>query len=59
MELHDPYRAPAAAPARPPVLPTAPVSFTASTAAVYYSPSTLKIAALSLASMGLYPKYWF
>ncbi len=59
MDLHDPYRAPAATPARPPVLPTAPVSCAASTAAAYYSPSTLKIAALSLASMGLYPVYWF
>lgn len=59
MEMHDPYRAPAATPARPPVLPTAPASFATSTAAVYYSPSTMKIAALSLATLGLYPLYWF
>jgi len=59
MELHDPYRAPAVAPARPPALPVAPISFAASTAAVYYSPSTMKIAALSMATMGLYPVYWF
>ncbi|AWH52548.1 hypothetical protein C1924_04865 [Stenotrophomonas sp. ESTM1D_MKCIP4_1] len=47
------------APARPPALPVAPISFAAPTAAVYYSPSTMKIAALSMATMGLYPVYWF
>ncbi len=59
MDMHDPYRAPAASPAPPPLLPAATRSFEVSTAAAYYSPSTLKIAALSLASMGLYPMYWF
>ena len=66
MELHDPYRAPAVAPARPPVLPATPAptptplaSQAASTAAVYYSPPTMKIVALSLSTLGVYPMYWF
>jgi len=59
MEMHDPYRAPAATPARPPVLPTTQGSFATSNQAVYYSPPTMKIAALSLATLGLYPLYWF
>jgi len=59
MDMHDPYRAPAASPAPPPLLPAATRSFEVSTAPAYYSPSTLKIAALSMASMGLYPMYWF
>lgn len=59
MEMHDPYRAPAATPARPPVLPTTYASFATSNAAAYYSPSTMKIVALSVATLGLYPLYWF
>ncbi|WP_324809325.1 hypothetical protein [Stenotrophomonas sp.] len=59
MDMHDPYRAPALTPVPPPLLPAAARSFEVSTAAVYYSPSTMKIAALSLATLGLYPLYWF
>lgn len=59
MEMHDPYRAPAVMPARPPLLPAPAPALATATAAVYYSPSTLKIAALSLATLGLYPLYWF
>ena len=53
MDMHDPYRAPAASSA----LPAA--TFATNGVATYYAPPTLKIAALSLATLGLYPVYWF
>lgn len=57
MDMHDPYRAPATAPTASPVLPAA--TFAATDVAPYYSPPTLKIAALSLTTLGIYPVYWF
>ncbi|KAB7629428.1 hypothetical protein [Stenotrophomonas rhizophila] len=57
MDMHDPYRAPATAPTAFPVLPAA--TFAATDVAPYYSPPTLKIAALSLTTLGIYPVYWF
>jgi len=57
MDMHDPYRAPATAPMASPVLPEA--TFAATDVATYYSPPALKIAALSLTTLGIYPVYWF
>ncbi|MCF7749609.1 hypothetical protein KQ945_02540 [Bacillus subtilis subsp. subtilis] len=58
--MDDPYRAPATLPATAPAFP--PVPQFASRDAVageYYSPPTLKLASLSLVTLGLYPLYWF
>jgi len=58
MDMHDPYRAPVSLPinAAPPPLPARSV---ASDAAAYYAPPTWKIATLSIATLGLFPLYWF
>jgi len=57
MDMHDPYRAPATTSTTSSVLPAASVA--ATDVATYYSPPTLKIAALSLTTLGIYPVYWF
>ena len=60
MEVDDPYRAPATLPvAAPPFSPAPRIATRDVVAAAYYSPPTLKLAALSLVTLGLYPLYWF
>lgn len=60
MEVDDPYRAPATLPvATPPFTPAPRIATRDVVAAAYYSPPTLKLAALSLVTLGLYPLYWF
>lgn len=60
MEVDDPYRAPATLPATAPILPAVPRFAARETmAGEYYSPPTLKLASLSLVTLGLYPLYWF
>lgn len=60
MEVDDPYRAPATLPATAPMLPAVPRFAARETmAGEYYSPPTLKLASLSLVTLGLYPLYWF
>ena len=60
MEVDDPYRAPATLPvAAPPFTPAPRIATRDVVAAAYYSPPTLKLAALSLVTLGLYPLYWF
>lgn len=60
MEVDDPYRAPATLPvAAPPFSPAPRIATRDVVAAVYYSPPTLKLASLSLVTLGLYPLYWF
>ncbi|WP_421588727.1 hypothetical protein [Stenotrophomonas maltophilia] len=56
MDMHDPYRAPATAAMASPVLSEATFP---TDVATYYSPPALKIAALSLTTLGIYPLYWF
>lgn len=60
MEVDDPYRAPATMPVAAPPFTLAPRIATRDVvAAAYYSPPTLKLASLSLVTLGLYPLYWF
>lgn len=60
MEVDDPYRAPATMPvAAPPFTPAPRIATRDVVAAEYYSPPTLKLAALSLVTLGVYPLYWF
>lgn len=60
MEVDDPYRAPATLPvAAPPFSPAPRIATRDVVAAAYYSPPTLKLASLSLVTLGLYPLYWF
>lgn len=60
MEVDDPYRAPATMPvAAPPFSPAPRIATRDVVAAAYYSPPTLKLASLSLVTLGLYPLYWF
>jgi hypothetical protein len=60
MEVDDPYRAPATLPvAAPPFTPAPRIATRDVVAAAYYSPPTLKLASLSLVTLGLYPLYWF
>ena len=60
MEVDDPYRAPATLPvATPPFTPAPRIATRDVVAAAYYSPPTLKLASLSLVTLGLYPLYWF
>ena len=60
MEVDDPYRAPATMPvAAPPFTPAPRIATRDVVAAAYYSPPTLKLASLSLVTLGLYPLYWF
>ena len=60
MEVDDPYRAPATMPvAAPPFSPAARIATRDVVAAAYYSPPTLKLASLSLVTLGLYPLDWF
>lgn len=60
MEVDDPYRAPATMPvAAPPFTPATRIATRDVVAAAYYSPPTLKLASLSLVTLGLYPLYWF
>ncbi|WP_448133148.1 hypothetical protein [Stenotrophomonas rhizophila] len=58
--MDDPYRAPATLPvAAPPFTPAPRIATRDVVAAAYYSPPTLKLASLSLVTLGLYPLYWF